>query len=74
MTTTKKPKVWGGPKPVECNICKDKIIDRFVDGRTTVGVWAIMCSACHTFIGVGLGPGLGQLYRLQDGKFVKQAG
>jgi len=34
----------------------------FIDGRTKVGMWAIMCTDCHAEYGVGLGIGRGQAY------------
>ncbi len=36
----------------------------FVDGETKDGPWANMCPNCYADRGVGIGWGLGQLYRL----------
>ena len=44
----------------------------FVDGKTTRGPWANMCSLCLPIHSVGLGVGKGQRYERQtDGRFAK---
>lgn len=59
---TKRVK-WIGPLPDECDFCRDeRLRGGFVDGKTKEGPWATMCRPCHKEHGVGLGPGLGQLY------------
>lgn len=53
----------------------DEITTQFIDGRTNRGPWGIMTPANHVLHGVGLGTGLGQLYRLQaDGRWLKVEG
>jgi hypothetical protein len=60
---TKKGEAWIGTTPVSCDICKQKIKDKFIDGRTVFGLsWGFMCPVCHKKYGVGLGVGKGQLY------------
>ena len=57
-----------GSTPKYCDICDDEFgvetTDRFVDGKTKSGPWALMCETCHEDFGVGLGVGCGQLYDL----------
>ncbi|MHA2384155.1 MAG: hypothetical protein ACXACT_16400 [Candidatus Thorarchaeota archaeon] len=58
-----------------CNICPTKITTTFIDGKTTMGPWAILCPQCHKDVGYGLGTGLGQRYVLQeDGRWLKVEG
>ena len=58
-----------------CNTCAGVIEQKFVDGRTKHGPWAIMCMECFETFGVGLGTGRGQLYKkMSDGIFRKVAG
>ena len=68
-----KIKKWLGTKPV-CDFCKTDITDKFVDGRTWEGPWAIMCPKCFTQHGVGLGIGKGQGYEKQEVDFIKVSG
>ena len=59
-------KRWHGPASV-CDICRCELVDEyFVDGRTKMGPWALMCPSCHRKYGVGLGTGFGQKYRTID--------
>lgn len=64
---------WTGMRTKECQLCGESLGETFVDGRTSVGVWAIMCTSepgktgCHELYGKGLGVGNGQLYRTSDG-------
>lgn len=68
-------KFWQSPAPEACDICQVKIDLTFVDGRTYMGPWAIMCSSCSDADGTGLGPGKGQQYASDGkGRFVKVAG
>lgn len=68
-------KKWNSSPPKECNICREKIIDIFVDGKTVTGPWAIMCTLCFATWGVGLGTGRGQKYtRTTDDEYVKVEG
>lgn len=59
-------KVWNGTIPTTCNICQNRFGENqsliFVDGKTIVGIWAIMCTDCHAKYGTGLGIGKGQSY------------
>jgi hypothetical protein len=71
MTDRKK---WVGDPPPECNICHSPIEDYFVDGKTILGPWAIMCELCHTSAGLGLGTGKGQSYRKRGNDWIKIAG
>ena len=56
---------WHGEPPERCDLCGHKPKGVFIDGRTKMGAWAIMCSACHKEFGVGLGVGKGQRYELK---------
>lgn len=64
MTTRKQPeRYWIGSDPTACDICGNGFpADVFIDGKTVSGQWGIMCEACHTLHGVGLGEGKGQEY------------
>ena len=53
---------WLGTKPEKCDVCGNAIDKAFVDGKTKVGPWGILCTECWFQFGVGLGTGLGQLY------------
>lgn len=66
---------WAGTPPAACDLCKRPIMRTFVDGRTTMGPWAIMCPSCRVAYGPSrLGIGLGQKYERQsDGSFVRVA-
>lgn len=67
--------VWTGDVPERCDCCGKKITRSFVDGMVKMGPWAIMCLPCHETEGVGIGPGMGQMYQGDpDGKFVKVRG
>lgn len=60
-------KTWCGTTPVSCELCGKKFTKRdvFIDGRTSEGFWAKMCSGCHSASGVGLGIGRGQKYSVK---------
>ena len=50
-----------------CDICKCDMspgkVEYFVDGKTIMGPWALMCPVCWRTYGIGtLGQGLGQKY------------
>lgn len=66
--------VWEGSVTSNCEICSRKIDEEFIDGRTIMGSWAIMCSPCHAIHGVGYGVGRGQKYSLKNNKFIKVEG
>jgi len=64
---------WMGRTPTHDDF-GDVIYDRFVDGRTKMGPWAIMSPTSFRYNGVGLGVGKGQSYmKMDDGKFRKIA-
>ena len=67
-------KKWLSPPPIECDICRNKITNKFVDGATRSGPWGCMCIACHKSQGRGLGLGVGQMYQLQGKDWVKIGG
>lgn len=72
-----KPKrgLWIGSEPVRCDTCDQPFEGIFVDGKTKMGPWAKLCPRCHERMGVGLGVGLGQRYRLNgDGEWIKTDG
>jgi hypothetical protein len=48
--------------------------ERFVDGRTEHGFWAIMSMTSYDLHGVGLGEGKGQMYRKTDDGWRMQEG
>jgi len=62
----KPVRTWMGAKPVSCQICGTTLSDKFVDGATRFGPWAIMCPACHRDQALGLGTGRGQMYDLDS--------
>lgn len=61
---TKVPKIkkWESEMPEKCDICDHPLEEVFVDGKTSMGPWAIMCEGCHLMQGGELGTGKGQLY------------
>ncbi len=60
-------KIWVGSEPV-CDFCGTPPTQFFVDGKTTLGPWAIMCLGHHRQNGVGLGTGRGQKYEHRPDK------
>ena len=62
---------WIGLIPKYCDICKKPLKIFFVDGRTKMGPWAIMCSSCHREHGVGIGIGKGQKYSILGGQKIE---
>jgi hypothetical protein len=52
---------WMGSNPT-CDICGKKPKEWFVDGKTKMGPWALMCERDFPKMGVGIGPGRGQKY------------
>ena len=61
--------------PTKCDICHSQVGDEFFDAKTINGPWANMCTECFNTIGVGLGTGLGQMYKKQeDSSYIKVAG
>jgi hypothetical protein len=53
---------WMGSTPTRCDLCNTKLKHLFVDGKTVMGSWGILCAKCFEDCGVGLGTGKGQLY------------
>ena len=51
---------WNGSRPL-CDLCNE-LHEWFVDGKTLVGLWAIMCPLHFDTYGIGLGLGKGQKY------------
>lgn len=63
---------WAGSPITNCQICNERILHTFVDGRTLSGQWAIMCPSCRIDQDrIVLGEGLGQKYELQGGEYVR---
>ena len=63
----KPKKKWMGSKPVDCDICSKPFeeYEWFVDGKTMMGPWGLLCPICFRSYGVGLGTGKGQKYNLE---------
>ena len=57
----KTKKYWMGEITV-CDICQKPFGKYFIDGKTAMGPWGLMCEDCHCSVGCGLGLGLGQKY------------
>ena len=54
---------WVGQPPEACDICKRPLMRGFVDGKTSMGPWAIMCPSCRVDVGpMVLGTGRGQKF------------
>jgi hypothetical protein len=65
---------WTGTA-THCDMCGERLLSIFIDGRTRHGPWGILCPPCHTTHGVGLGVGRGQRYQRQDtGRWLKVEG
>jgi len=62
---------WLSEIPTKCDICHEPIKGAFVDGKTQMGPWALMCEECHEKFGFGLGIGNGQKYQAETGKFIE---
>lgn len=59
--------------PKVCDVCKMPFGDVMYDANTVYG-WANMCESCFNEMGIGLGVGLGQMYKLKDGEWIKERG
>lgn len=57
-------KQWFDERPTHCQVCDGTLHEKFIDGRTQWGPWALMCTTCHSSYGCGLGSGRGQAYDL----------
>jgi hypothetical protein len=64
-----KSNIWSG-EANNCDLCNKKIDNCFIDGKTKMGPWGIMCLECYLNKGIGLGLGLGQLYIKNNNKFI----
>lgn len=66
---------WIGQAPESCDVCERKLMLSFVDGKTRMGPWAIMCPTCRVEVGPAkLGLGMGQKFeRKPGGSWVKVA-
>jgi hypothetical protein len=70
LTNKKWVSTWLGKWPAECDTCSHlemKATDLskqefFIDGKTKMGPWALMCPKCFKHYGIGLGTGYGQKY------------
>lgn len=62
---------WLSQIPTNCDVCHKPIKGTFVDGKTRMGPWALMCEKCHGEIGCSLGLGKGQKYQAVTGKFME---
>jgi len=58
-------KKWIGSEPKKCDYCGHDFHKVFIDGKTVMGPWALLCEFCHNRYGVGLGQGKGQKYNLK---------
>lgn len=67
-------KKWFGTPPTKCDICHKDIKTEFVDGKTQMGPWGILCKGCHFMYGIGLGVGRGQKYAKEGDDWVKIEG
>ena len=59
---------WSGAAPEKCGMCYHPFVeaDRFYDGATIFGPWAILCSYCFSIYGVKRGKHKGKRYRIAD--------
>ncbi len=62
---------WINPAPTKCDICNEKLVDTFIDGKTTIGPWGILCEKCFDQYGVGLGTNKGQKYQFDNKYWIK---
>jgi hypothetical protein len=65
-----------GAPPQACDLCQKPIETSFIDGNIKGTTrWGCMCLRCHREAGVGVAPGVGQLYQRQvDGRWLKTQG
>ena len=70
--TSAAPVFWKGTVPEKCDICRNPFRGVIIDGRVQgTSRNANMHPGCHRTRGVGLGPGRGQMFRLQsDGRWL----
>ena len=67
LSVTGSNEFHAGP-PENCDLCNRSVtgFGFFVDGQTTDSSWANMCPHCYVGKGVGVGWGIGQLYRARE--------
>ena len=68
-----KKDTWIGEIPKYCNICKQDIIDVFIDGRIGTDLnspWGLMCETCRYISGIKLKWGHGQKYKKIKQKWI----
>ena len=58
---------WLSPIPKNCEVCNKPLGKYFIDGKTVLGCWGLMCEDCHKMAGGELGIGKGQKYLTKDG-------
>jgi len=55
-------KKWKGSAPI-CDFCGEWTAGTtFVDGKTRMGPWALMCERCFSIFGIKVAQGFGQRY------------
>ncbi len=54
-----------------CDICEKNLMRYFYDGKTQWGTWAVMCTECWFFYGLGVGIGAGDLYMRVTDDWIK---
>lgn len=67
-----KNKRWLSPYE-KCDICGEQIkgvAEFFVDGKTEMGPWALMCPKCFEKYGIKIGYGVGQKYDGNTGELL----
>lgn len=72
----KPERFWCG-KVTDCDICEEQITNMFADAAVCVQhrrAWGILCPGCIERYQVRFGTGAGQLYILEEGKWIKVAG
>ena len=73
----KNKETWKGEVPEYCDLCKEEIVDVFIDGR--IGMeknlpWGFMCESCHLNTDVPLAYGYAQKYERKDFSWVLTEG
>ena len=68
-----KPRYWLGTVE-DCDMCGVTIRDKFYDGATHGGPWALMCTRCFNAHGRGLGTGRAQEYTHTPSGWLKTGG
>lgn len=58
-------KRWESKTPILCELCGQVLESVFVDGKTLLGFWAIMCEYCHEENGGRRGIGRGIVYDIK---------